>query len=336
MRKKYLDAAKGIGILFVLINHSCGFPIGGGFITGFYMPLFFIISGMTHKDGRSISENISRRFALIKKYFLYSTLLLIISAIVYHWNGKNMIRGIFGILYSRKYINVNIQDNLMIANNSPLWFLTAMFTASFIFYVFLDRLNYKNTKKMVIGSTLLIVVTYGFSKLPFLMPWSIDTAFLSAFFLLVGFAMQSVYAKVKCHGIGVGVLVIVYTISFIANDGVVNYSIRQYGNYGLISILLFTISGISGSLLLIKFCEQFENSVFMKMMQSIGKNTLPILAFHVVVYGTIDYILKEIGISTLTGSAFFAVGYLKVCIAVFASVGIYRLLCRIPKAQKFL
>lgn len=29
MRKKYLDAAKGIGILFVLINHSCGFPIGG-------------------------------------------------------------------------------------------------------------------------------------------------------------------------------------------------------------------------------------------------------------------------------------------------------------------
>lgn len=74
----------------------------------------------------------------------------------------------------------------------------------------------------------------------------------------------------------------------------------------------------------------------MKLMQFIGKNTLPILAFHVVVYGTIDYILTEVGISTLTGATFFAVGYLKVCIAVFVSVGIYRLLCRIPKVQKFL
>ena len=336
MRKKYLDAAKGIGILFVLINHSCGFPIGGGFITGFYMPLFFIISGMTHKDGRSMSENISRRFALVKKYFVYSILLLIISAIVYHWNGNNVIRGIFGILYSRKYINVNIQDNLMIANNSPLWFLTAMFTASFIFYVFLDRFNFRNTKMLVIGSSILIVVTYGFSKLPFLMPWSLDTAFLSAFFLLLGFAMQRVYARVKGHKIFVGALVLVYTISFISNDGVVNYSVRQYGNYGLISILLFAISGISGSLLLIKFCEKFEDGVFMKLMQSIGKNTLPILAFHVVVYGMIDYMLQEIGVSTLTGVTFFTVGYLKVCIAVVVSISIYRLLCRIPKVRKFL
>lgn len=48
-RKEYLDSAKGIGIIAVMLGHSCGLPVILTLITGFYMPLFFVISGMTTK-----------------------------------------------------------------------------------------------------------------------------------------------------------------------------------------------------------------------------------------------------------------------------------------------
>ncbi len=46
-RLMWLDAARGIGILLVLLGHTS--PSFGKFIYGFHMPLFFIISGFLYK-----------------------------------------------------------------------------------------------------------------------------------------------------------------------------------------------------------------------------------------------------------------------------------------------
>jgi len=45
-RLSFIDAAKGIGILLVVLGHSPGLPLFGVvLIYSFHMPLFFFISG---------------------------------------------------------------------------------------------------------------------------------------------------------------------------------------------------------------------------------------------------------------------------------------------------
>ena len=57
-RLDYIDAAKAIAIILVIIGHSnwlSAIPRVGGMIYSFHMPLFFIISGFFWKYTESAS-----------------------------------------------------------------------------------------------------------------------------------------------------------------------------------------------------------------------------------------------------------------------------------------
>lgn len=52
-RLEYIDLAKGIGIILVVIGHSInGHGITGHYISSFHMPLFFLLSGLCFNDSR--------------------------------------------------------------------------------------------------------------------------------------------------------------------------------------------------------------------------------------------------------------------------------------------
>ena len=71
-RIDYIDSAKGIGILFVLIGHACSLKYGlGQYFYSFHMPLFFIISGMLlcFKDNWKDMDGISIFKKKIKSLF---------------------------------------------------------------------------------------------------------------------------------------------------------------------------------------------------------------------------------------------------------------------------
>lgn len=47
-RMTYLDMAKGIGILFMIVGHTISLGWQKDLIYSFHMPLFFVCSGMIH------------------------------------------------------------------------------------------------------------------------------------------------------------------------------------------------------------------------------------------------------------------------------------------------
>ena len=55
---KYLDVARGIGLLLVIISHSCGLS---PYLINYYIPLFFVVSGYLYKPGRSYGENMAHK-----------------------------------------------------------------------------------------------------------------------------------------------------------------------------------------------------------------------------------------------------------------------------------
>ena len=131
-RLEFIDITKGIGILFVLLNHVESY-LWVTFSSFFVIPIFFFCSGYTF----SFNQEEKFRFItvvkklpkLLKPYFFFSVLLLLI------FNDFSL-RAISGIVYSRYcFFPIGTDDvcRLFIVGNFPLWFLTCM-SLCYLFY----------------------------------------------------------------------------------------------------------------------------------------------------------------------------------------------------------
>jgi fucose 4-O-acetylase-like acetyltransferase len=74
-RIEFLDAAKGIGILFVVLGHNpikLDYPIIYQVIYSFHMPFFFLLSGIFFNVEYGFIELARRRFkSLLKPFIAY-------------------------------------------------------------------------------------------------------------------------------------------------------------------------------------------------------------------------------------------------------------------------
>ena len=101
-RLDWIDSAKGICIVFVLLSHRCGIPIVGRLVGALYMPLFYIVSGYTQRGVGG--EYYRNKIAItIRKYFVYSFILLAVWLIVCivksEFSSKDFLRKCIGIVY---------------------------------------------------------------------------------------------------------------------------------------------------------------------------------------------------------------------------------------------
>lgn len=321
-RIQYLDIAKGISLLLVMISHSCGFPFGTGkYFTAFYIQIFFILSGLTYKSGKSISENIVKRFkGIIIPYFIYSAVILVIYFVLSNAKSvKELIDIVIGVLYSRYClypIDYEGENRYFLQiGNSPMWFLTAIFISSCIFYIAMECIKDRK-RHLCICSIVFLALTMSMDYLPILLPWSMDTAFFGAFFMLIGYYCKTVYLKEKSWKVLVSV-VAMYLICCYFNTGI-NLSIRQYGDYGIINVIAVSIVGMSGSFLCICFSRMIDFiPVIRDIFAYIGKNTIMLLALHVTIFTIFDGVLARFGISEdVNGIIYYGIGLIRLSVTV--------------------
>lgn len=153
-RYKFIDVAKGIGIILVVWFHIpnilsietvCGFQ-WGGYITTFYMPLFFLLSGMF------FTQKIKKRAVrLLVPYFF----LKLIGA------------GVFALGYLMRDHYVPVGNETFFAmiwsptksfSNAPCWFLLSLFEIDIMFYILVKFL--KNKHVILLLSIALSIVGY--------------------------------------------------------------------------------------------------------------------------------------------------------------------------------
>lgn len=321
-RVRYLDIAKGISLLLVMISHSCGMPYGmGKYFTAFYIQIFFVLSGLTYKSGRAIGPNIIKRArGVIIPYVLYGFIIIGINILLRNVKTiKEFVDAVIGMFYSRycfypiDYESENIY--FLQIGNSPLWFLTAMFVSSCIFYVLVECIKESKLHLCIYGICL-IILTVALEHSPILLPWSVDTSFMGAFFMLIGYYGKNIYLQEKKWKLLVPVTVI-YLVCCHFNTGI-NISIREYGDYGLGSVIAVCIIGITGSLLYIYFSEIVNLiPVIRDIFDYIGRNTIMLLALHVSIFNIFDGILKWFGISEdVNGIVYYGVGIIRLSVTV--------------------
>lgn len=120
-RLEWIDIAKGIAIILVVLGHATGASVVGKYIYCFHMPLFFIISGMCFRKGRyEFPEFFRKRFRQLFLPSIFLTLLcIIIMKVGYHpYEYSALLQGLPG----------------------ALWFLPVLFCVEIV-YFFSSKIN---------------------------------------------------------------------------------------------------------------------------------------------------------------------------------------------------
>lgn len=296
-RIQWLDNLKGLAILLVMISHGCGIPVVGPYLYACYMPAFFIVSGYTfswknHVDTLAWIKGKAKRMLIpyviygIISVTAYDCLKLLISGI----DLRDVLVDYIGVLYSRHHVFENAADEfaLMSGVNAPLWFLTGMFVAWLLFI-----LLYKaNSIGRIIMLSLYLVVSGAMMYLPILLPWSIDTAFVGAIFIFVGYKIKE--SNIQIHNkpklaIVVAFFVLIY-ILLVHFNGFTNMSIRIYGDKGIFSLPIFMVIGVMGTFLYAFICVLCEKTIIGKFLGFLGKNTITILGTHMFVFVAVNMV----------------------------------------------
>lgn len=303
----WLDISKAFGILVVLLVHT-GASLGPVTFYGgmFYMPVFFVIAGMTfsYKPEETFGGFLRKKAKrLLLPYFGYNLFLFAFFFFKDSLLGGQLTKASFfpllGILYSRNSLfpmdsaaNVYFMQIL----NAPTWFLTAMFVSYALLWL-LMRASGGDLRKAAFGNILYLLaagVLHYFC--PVLLPWSMDGALYAVSFLLLGMwaRQREIVDKLLKNPLLLCITAAVFWgLSRI--NGSVNMSVGDYGR----SMALYLIVGFTGSLLAAAVSCALERSkaaaFLARPLAFLGRHTMPVLCLHLFVYSAAGMVLGFLG-----------------------------------------
>ncbi|HIE25447.1 MAG TPA: hypothetical protein EYP74_05530 [Anaerolineales bacterium] len=287
-RIQYIDIAKGIGILLVVLGHNdmnAYHPLLHRFIYAFHIPLFFFLSGIFFNPNRDFKTLVKKRFDGLIKPLIFAILLIYGISVFF---GKMSFATAGGRLLKSMYMTGPY------LNWVQLWFLPILFLVNVYAYFF-----YKSTKRIkkdwIRWLILLITLWIGTLPLPYMWtldielfgkslslygaPANVDLILLAGFFFILAREMyrtlpESFFSsKITFLASALVLFGMVFTL-----DIPVDFNIRQYT-----SLPLNTIEAIVGIIFILTLSKQIEEhlSGLTRVLSYVGSLTLSILVFHV-------------------------------------------------------
>ncbi|WP_430603302.1 acyltransferase family protein [Enterococcus sp. DIV0724b] len=137
-RVQWIDYAKGVGILSIILGHS-GFP-QMKYLFWFHVPLFFIISGFLNKRGyeQKFTDFFRKKIiSLWIPYYVYGILcILLFQVLVWEFDASFICKELLKLIYSGTKVTGII---------GAFWFIPVLFFTEIIFY-FYQKINKKAIK----------------------------------------------------------------------------------------------------------------------------------------------------------------------------------------------
>ncbi len=291
MRVHYIDVLKGLGIVFVVVAHCNTITYGGGYFYSFHMALFFFISGMLMNTAK---YNTFRSFLLSRIKQLYVPYVVFYCMLYLYWLFvERHLRtiditpweGFVGLFYGT-------DNNKWIYPGGVMWFVISLMVLELLMYVLLRM----SKSWFVRGGMLVILTAVGLLLSKFhlyILPFSLNNALLAIPYFMIGYLLRRVLlenntvCEVQKKYLLIALLPIMgFTILFypwICEQGL------QTDISGLTHpaiYVFYTLPFIEIALWLIISMLIGRNSLW----EWLGRNTLPILAFHppisrIIIYG---------------------------------------------------
>ena len=315
-RIDWLDIAKRLGIILMVIGHSGG-PFTK-FIYLFHMALFFIISGYLYSeiastDNKSICKYILRKIkSLWMPYFVWTSLFVMLNNIfikigvytcqsIYDKNGI-VVAGIPSHNFiSIKQCVLQILDAFKYHTGTEMggafWFVTILFYSSIMFcicdFIFARFLG----KDKIVGHVLCAYVCLLLFWNNLVVDWCYTKVLVGYFLMSVGYVFKCIELNVRnlggmwggicSHRKNFIVALIAVVILIIATKfGSIELSINQIHNPWF-----FVVVSIAGWFFICSIAKLVASSIALsKVLAYIGKNTWSIMALHFLSFKLINYI----------------------------------------------
>lgn len=307
-RISYLDMARGIGMLLVVMGHIQ--YLSGNllqYVTAFHMPLFFFISGILilekKEEEKPYKELIKKKlYSIMLPYAVFSILSFLIES------TRILIKG----LDEWNVVLRQLFQSCCLQGVSTLWFLPALFMSELLFIAIRKKNSYNGTLLLVA----LIVTGAGV-----LNTYEQDFAYIHAGsrvyrlfhdvcsmvirnlfcvgFLCAGYFFHKVFLKRKLSGPIQVLCTLTFAVISYVSVSVAGFADLRYMRFR--SWGLYLIIAISGSLLVLCLCKCFERlpkNPIGTLVEYYGRNSLIIMVTHMdfrVLYISLKLILLIYG-----------------------------------------
>lgn len=274
-RIEWIDIAKGISIILVVLGHTriSSIQFLGDWLGSFRMPFFFFVSGLLfNRNG-----NISFKSFLLKK-----------------WKGLGRPFIIFSFVVFLGYCIVDTPQARLTLEQFPtsgwggyaLWFIPVLFATNTLYYC-LCRVLKKDSYRLL---ALLILSCLGFFTYVKNVPnyWNLNFVLTAVLFYGVGNLLSTPLIKTFNTSSSIIVLAVSGCSALISLCFIFNEKPEFYVNH-LGSGILTHLSGIAGAVMmcgvsvLLSRAEHQIVTYFKSTLKYFGKNSYVVLAFHQII-----------------------------------------------------
>ena len=284
-RLRFIDIAKGIGIICVIIGHTVEH---GSFlfnvIFSFHMPLFFIVSGMLFKKA-DWSTLIKKRFSSLIVPYLTTIVIFLPFFLVKRYIKYGTPEFDVFLLSSVWGAGFKMPPPLScIEPIGAIWFLLAMFGAQVLFCFSPERRTLKCLYCCTLAITGWLIGRY------FWLPIDLCVAMVSTIFLFLGsFIAKIEWEKIKF--IYIALLIILWVIGWTKTLGIVSNTYPYY-----IFSVVTSSAGCVIILLLSFWFEKVGNMALDRYFAYMGRYSLVILCFHFLELRIIPWEILDVNI----------------------------------------
>ena len=286
-RVQYVDIAKGIGIILVVMGHNdfaLISPFAHKLIYSFHMPMFFFMSGMFFKPDVPFLTFLWNRFNRILKPFFSILLLIYFASLSF---SKISI-----VIVSRRLLKAMYGSGFYI-DWVQLWFLPHLFAVSLFAYFFfkaVKRIHPIRFRWVIL--TIIYIVGVLSMKLfwPFELnilgttltlyglPYGLDMVIVSGFFFIVGYEVnknrRGAFFANPLTFLFSGILLLFLVWYFPAR---IDFNLRQFD-----SLMINTAEALIGILFVIALSRQIERlGRLSSALSYVGQASLIVLIFQV-------------------------------------------------------
>ena len=272
-RIRWIDIARGIGILYVIINHTRLIQIPFfSFGTSFDLPLFFILSGYCFDESKykSVKDLFFKRCkSLIYPYLTLSVVILCIFKFFAFDDGSAFLKTLHGIPHGYSF--------------GPMWFITALFWLDIMAY-FVTKMSVKTLDRLFFAFCLSII---GYNTPPItqiynsFIPNGLNVAMFCLPFFFLGHLLKSEQEKrfvftLPFRIITGSIALCISLILYWSNPRIFDLAIMDIGHP-----VIYMILGVTGTYATFVIAYFIEKVKFVSdVLIWCGKNSLALFVFH--------------------------------------------------------
>lgn len=277
-RIEYVDIAKGIGIILVIIGHTVS-GILRGVIFSFHMPLFFIVSGITYKYSTTKKEFQEKTGKAFKHLIIVAIFLFCVREFLYILNGDG-------------FMPVESSLTVLFASGAPVemseYTIPAIGYVWFLFAFFICRqlcdllhLYFHKYFRIIICILTLMGVVIGNS---IWLPFSLDIALAVTVFFFVGKKLieKNVIDQIVSSNLRLVILISSLTVvmglllELILARNYLELAAREYPLFPICFVV-----AVAFVIVILIFSNKILNIKFLsKQLIFIGKNSMLLLSIH--------------------------------------------------------